>query len=192
MEFLDQIDWLLFQWINDQSANMLFDHVLPLLRNKYFWIPFYGFLISFFLFNWKKRGLIISFYLLLVFFACDSINSRILKPTFGRIRPCREPERMEIVVQRVHCSGGFSFPSSHAVNHAGLAVFLWLFFRKPKKSWPYLFLFWAFAIGYSQVYVGVHYPMDVIAGFMIGGVIGTGIFALFRNTDKLLFKEALI
>jgi len=92
----------------------------------------------------------------------------------------------------VHCSGGFSFPSSHAVNHAGLAVFLWLFFRKPKKSWPYLFLFWAFAIGYSQVYVGVHYPMDVIAGFMIGGVIGTGIFALFRNTDKLLFKEALI
>lgn len=141
MEFLDQIDWLIFQWINVQTANKLFDLVLPLLRNKYFWIPFYGFLLSFFLFNWKKRGLIISFYFILVFFACDSINSRILKPAFGRMRPCREPERMEIVIHRVDCSGGFSFPSSHAANHAGMAVFLFLFFRTFKKKLAICILF---------------------------------------------------
>ncbi len=191
MEYLDRIDWELFRWINISSANAFFDEVLPWLRNKYFWFPLYAFLLSFFIFNWKRRGLMISFYLLMVFASADSISSSIMKPVFERKRPCNEPERREYVEKRVDCPGGFSFPSSHAVNHAALSVFLLLFFKKLIKGWPYLFFFWAFSIGYAQVYVGVHYPLDVLTGFIIGGIIGIAIFALFLKTDRILFKEPL-
>lgn len=191
MEYLQQLDWQLFQWINARIANDLFDMVLPWLRNKYFWIPAYGFIISFFIFNWRARGVLITFYLFLVFFCCDSFSSRILKPTFERNRPCNEPEHTEFVILRVNCSGGYSFPSSHAVNHAGISLFLFLFFRKLLKNRAGIFLIWAILPGFAQIYVGVHYPLDVISGFIIGGLIGKMIFLLFKQTDQLLYKKAM-
>jgi undecaprenyl-diphosphatase len=71
-----------------------------------------------------------------------------------------------------HCSGGFSFTSSHAANHFGLAMFLFMSLIPLFKKYTWLFFIWAGIISYAQVYVGVHYPLDVLAGAMIGLVVG--------------------
>ncbi len=71
-----------------------------------------------------------------------------------------------------HCSGGFSFTSSHAANHFGLAMFLFISLVPLFKNYTWLFFIWAAIIAYAQVYVGVHYPLDVIAGAMIGLAVG--------------------
>jgi undecaprenyl-diphosphatase len=71
-----------------------------------------------------------------------------------------------------HCSGGFSFTSSHAANHFGLAMFIVMTLQPLLKNYRYLFLFWAAIISYAQVYVGVHFPLDVFAGAIIGISVG--------------------
>ena len=79
-----------------------------------------------------------------------------------------------------HCSGGLSFPSSHATNHFGAAVFIYCTLKKYLGNWSYLFFLWAASICYAQVYVGVHYPTDVLGGAIIGSIIGY-IVALIYN-----------
>jgi undecaprenyl-diphosphatase len=71
-----------------------------------------------------------------------------------------------------HCSGGFSFTSSHAANHFGLAMFIVMTLQPLLKNYRYLFLIWAAIISYAQVYVGVHFPLDVFAGAIIGIAVG--------------------
>jgi undecaprenyl-diphosphatase len=71
-----------------------------------------------------------------------------------------------------HCSGGFSFTSSHAANHFGLAMFIFISLTPVFKKYTWLFFLWAGVIAYAQIYVGVHYPLDVLVGAMIGLVVG--------------------
>jgi len=80
-----------------------------------------------------------------------------------------------------HCSGGYSFPSSHATNHFGAAVFFFCTLRPYLKKWAYLFFFWAASISYGQVYVGVHYPSDVIGGAILGSIIGYLMSLIYRK-----------
>jgi undecaprenyl-diphosphatase len=83
-----------------------------------------------------------------------------------------------------HCSGGFSFTSSHAANHFGLAMFLFISLNPLFKKYTWLFFVWAAMIAYAQVYVGVHYPVDVLAGAIIGLLVGKlngNIFKKFQH-----------
>jgi membrane-associated phospholipid phosphatase len=107
----------------------------------------------------------------------DSIASRIIKPLVARIRPCNDFHLADIIIHRVPCGSGYSFPSSHATNHFGIAVFFIVVFYKSWKPILPIGLVWAFLISMSQVYVGVHYPLDTLAG----AILGTGI-ALFTGT----------
>ena len=108
----------------------------------------------------------------LTFGCTDFISSSLIKPTVQRLRPCNDPEIKSDVKNLVDCGSGYSFPSSHASNHFGLAVFLIvLFFSKWKLILP-IGLLWAASISFAQVYVGVHYPIDILAGAMLGGMIG--------------------
>ena len=71
-----------------------------------------------------------------------------------------------------HCPGSGSFTSSHAANHFGLAFFIYLTLKPYLKKWGYLFFLWAATVSYAQVYIGVHYPIDVISGALLGSAIG--------------------
>lgn len=172
-EQLIQFDHQLFSAINDGLTNPFFDWLMPLLRNRYFWTPVYVFLIIFLIKNYKKNGLICIAFLLLTFGLADFVSASVIKPSVQRLRPCNETEfKEEVVNHGVSCGSGFSFPSTHASNHFAIAMFLSVVFAKRWRwIWAVTFL-WAFSICFAQVYVGVHFPLDVTCGALFGCIVG--------------------
>ncbi|MBC7757207.1 MAG: phosphatase PAP2 family protein [Phormidesmis sp. FL-bin-119] len=172
LEQLNQLDQNLFFFVNHNLSNSFFDWLMPLLRNKYFWTPLYLFMAVFFVRNFGKKGWLILIFMGLTFGFTDYFSSSILKPAFERLRPCNDSIIKAEVNRLIPCGTGFSLPSSHAANHFALAIFLTtIFYDKWKFILP-LATLWAFSISFAQVYVGVHYPFDVTAGAIIGGMIG--------------------
>lgn len=180
---LSQLDQQLFFAVNNGLSNPFFDWIMPMLRNRYFWIPLYLFLVIFFVVNYKKTGIIITACLLITFGISDYSASSIIKPAFERLRPCNDPVLKTQINTRIACGSGFSMPSSHAANHFAIAVFLIsVFYRRWKPILP-LALAWAAAISFAQVYVGVHYPFDVLAGGILGSIIGYLVATIFKATQ---------
>lgn len=172
LDQLNQLDQHIFFFINQDLSNSFFDWLMPLLRNRYFWIPLYLFMVIFFVRKFSKQGWLILVFMGLTFGLADYFSSSILKPAFERLRPCNEPLLKAEVNNLIPCGTGFSLPSSHATNHFALAFFLIaIFYNKWKPILP-LAILWAFSICFAQVYVGVHYPLDVTFGGFIGGTIG--------------------
>ncbi len=170
--WLVQADRWLFNWINIELANPFFDNLLPLTRNAFVWAPLYLFIASFTIINFRKTG---WWWLLLALgtASCtDIVGARIFKETFERLRPCSDPEmigHVRLVLGR--CSGGFSFVSNHAINHFGIAAFVFITFKSFFR-YAWTIFIWAAVIGFAQIYVGVHYPFDVLSGAVLGIAIG--------------------
>lgn len=178
---LQQLDTELFLKIHRGLANGFFDTLMPLLRNRFFWSPLYLFIIIFCIRQYRKQGYYMIGMLLLTFAMGDMIASRLIKPWIGRLRPCNEPQLMNEIIHRVPCGSGFSFPSSHATNHFAIAIFLiCLFYRQWKPVLP-LGLSWALLISFAQIYVGVHYPIDTLAGALLGVGIGFLTFYIYQK-----------
>jgi len=113
----------------------------------------------------------------------DLVSSHLIKPYIQRLRPCNNPIWDATIHSLVPCGGGFSFTSSHATNHFTLAtLFCFLFANRARWIVPVL-LFWAASISYGQVYVGVHYPIDILFGSMVGLTIGTLGGTIIRRLD---------
>ncbi|MBC7915201.1 MAG: phosphatase PAP2 family protein [Pyrinomonadaceae bacterium] len=179
LEYLLQIDEHLFLAINKGLSNPVFDWVMPLLRNRIFWTPLYVFLIIFLTRNYGKWGVLCIIFLLITFGLSDFISASVVKPAVERLRPCNDPSLSTELTTRVTCGSGFSFPSTHATNHFGIAMFLvGTFYNKWKWIVPLAF-FWAFSIAFAQVYVGVHYPIDVLSGALLGCIIGYLMSSIF-------------
>ena len=172
MTELIHFDEHLFHLVNQGMHNPFFDFMMPWLRNKLFWIPLYLFLASFLIVNFRKTGIIIVLLAGLTVGLSDFTNSQFLKKGFKRVRPCHVYQAPEEINVLVPCGGGHSFPSSHAANHFALATVLTLLLGPVFRwiGWP-LFL-WAFVVTFAQVYVGVHYPLDVFAGALYGVLLG--------------------
>lgn len=171
----------LFHSINTVWTNLFLDHNFPWWRDSTTWYPLYLFLLIFIFMNFGWRAWTWLLFIIINVTLTDQFSSSVVKQWVARPRPCQDPEMMEYVRMLLnHCSGGNSFPSSHATNHFGAAVFLFCTLRKYCGNWIYLFFFWAATVSYGQVYVGVHYPADVLAGAIIGSLIGY-IVALIYN-----------
>ncbi|MGB4400819.1 MAG: phosphatase PAP2 family protein [Daejeonella sp.] len=178
LEQINQLDQEIFFFINKGLSNAFFDWLMPLLRNRYFWIPLYLFMVVFCIRNFERRGWLILVFMGLSFGVADYFSASVLKPSFERLRPCNDPRIKGEINNLVPCGTGYSLPSSHATNHFALAVFLiTIFYTKWKPILP-LALLWAFSISFAQVYVGVHYPFDVTFGALIGGILGFVVGAL--------------
>jgi membrane-associated phospholipid phosphatase len=171
MDFLLEMDYSLFNWINQQWTNPTLDVILPLVRNKYVWIPLYIYILSFIIFNYRNQALKIILVLFMVIGIADGVSSHLIKKNIKRSRPCNT-DRLE-VVERVPCGSGYSFTSSHAANHFAIAVFLGLVIVR-KKTLKWLLWSWAGVISLAQVYVGVHFPLDIICGMILGILIARG------------------
>ncbi len=167
--YYDHVVWL---YLNVRWHNAFLDTVMPFLRNQWFWAPLYLFLLIFMPARFGKKGWLWCSFFLITFGLSDQVSAHLMKPFFGRIRPCNDPLLSNLVHIIVPCGGGKSFPSSHAANHFALAVFSAISLgHLARWVWP-VGLLWAAAVAYSQVYVGVHFPLDVFCGGIIGVCIG--------------------
>jgi len=169
---LIELDRILFESINVGMSNPVFDAIIPWIRNKYMWVPMYVFMIAFLLINFGKKGYYTLLCILLTVTTSDLVSSRLIKQTVERLRPCNSEHLFESINLLIRCGSGYSFTSSHATNHFALATFFILWMGRHFGNWKWMFAGWAFLIAYGQVYVGVHYPMDVFAGGILGVVIG--------------------
>lgn len=165
-------DQTLFHLINIEWQNGFCDWLMPLLRNKFTWMPMYIFLVSFLVLNYKRKGLLLVILLCLSVGISDLLSSQLIKKTVQRERPCHVFEAPSDIQLLVNCGSGYSFPSSHAANHFTIAVLLSLILG-PLYRWIKIpLLLWAASISFAQVYVGVHFPLDILAGAIIGSLIG--------------------
>ena len=176
-----QTDRQLFYFINHTLANPFFDLLMPWLRNPASWIPLYLFIIFFCLWRFKKQGLLLIIFIALAAGIADKTSAGIIKPLVHRIRPCRDVVTAKTDIERAGCGTGYSFPSTHATDHFSMAFFIILAFRIFWK-WVWLWAFlWAGTISFAQVYVGVHYPIDVIGGALYGLFIGWLCWLLYKR-----------
>ena len=174
-------DALLFVKINQGWTSPFGDRIFPVLREPGTWIPMYVFLFFFAMLNMGK-----TWWAWVIFFigtvGLTDQCSLFIKNSVHRIRPCNNSLRFpQLRLLLDHCPGAFSFTSSHAANHFGMAVFVMLSTGRLLGKWRYLFLAWAVCISYAQVYVGAHYPTDVFAGGLTGALLGGGTAWLYRR-----------
>ena len=170
---LQNWDRWLFTKINHDWANIFLDDIFPLWREAITWVPLYIFLLLFVLFNFGKSAWPWILGLLVTVALTDQISSHIIKPLVNRPRPCHDlllADNIRLLLK--YCSDSRSFTSSHATNHFGVAFFIYQTLKPWFKKWGYWWFFWAATISYGQVYIGVHYPVDVICGALLGSSLG--------------------
>ena len=160
-DFLYSVDRALFYFLNRTVANAVFDLIMPVITDiEIMRYPLLAAWVLLFVFGGKK-GRIAALLALIVLGLSDYVSSSIIKPWVNRVRPCFELENVRLLISQV---GSPSFPSSHAANNGSVATFFWV--KYGKKSWP--LIVFAALVTYSRVYVGVHYPSDILGGVVLG------------------------
>lgn len=186
LEALLELDRALFLKINTKWTSGFLDFIMPVWREAKTWIPLYVLVVAalVYKFGWRVWPWLVTVAVMMA--ASDQISSNIIKPWVARPRPCNDP----IIADQVrsllgYCRDSFSFTSSHAVNHFCIATFI-IFTLKPfwgKKL--YWFWIWAGSIAFGQVYVGVHFPIDVLCGSILGIGIGYVFSKVFLKFIKM-------
>lgn len=185
LDWLLRLDLRLFFRINNQWQNAWFDAILPWVREPYLWAPLYLFLALFVTINYKWKGFFWIVFFIVSFGIADQTSS-FLKDAVGRLRPCRDPLLNQFVRVLVsYCPGSGSFTSNHAANHFALGTFCFITLKPVFQRFVWLFIAWAVVIGYAQVYVGVHYPLDILGGALLGIMIGLLSGGFFQRRIRL-------
>lgn len=185
-EILEAVDKNVFSFIHADASTPALDGFMKMLRNAATWIPLYAFMVYWIVRFHRKYAWQFILLTVVCFAVTDFVSASIIKPWVGRIRPCYEPDLKSIIRGLVGCGGQYSFPSSHASNHFGLATFWFLTIqRMAGKKWLLLWV-WAFAVCYAQVYVGKHYPLDIMGGALLGLLVGSACAWFF---DRWLLPE---
>jgi undecaprenyl-diphosphatase len=150
--------------------------------NRIVWAPFYAFLIYLLFLHYRKQAwILVPMAILLIVFS-DQTSVHFFKDVFHRLRPCHEPSLAGLVrLPDGKCGGEFGFVSSHATNSFALAVFIGYFLNRKIRHFMAVMLIWASVICYSRIYMGVHFPGDVIAGAAWGSLLAAGMIRWSRN-----------
>lgn len=183
----------LFVFINSSMHKSWLDGFMLLMRNPVTWVPLY--LVVLFKIYKTSPGIFLPFLIasLACFAITDFTSASIIKPLVGRLRPCYDTSLQNNIHILIGCGGKYSFPSSHASNHFGLAM-VWyriIFFVK-KEKWNWVW-WWAAIICFAQVYVGKHFPLDILGGTLLGMAAGTLIAFVFKywyNNKESIFRRS--
>ena len=185
LDYLKSIDTHLLLFINGKHSDF-FDFVMYWVSNKYIWIPFYLFLLYLVIKKFEYNSLYIILAVVILLVLSDQISSHLIKNLVQRPRPCHEISLAGLVRSiNNECGGEYGFLSSHATNCFAIATFVIMIIGKTYRYLIPLLLIWAALVSYSRIYLGVHYPGDVLCGTILGIAIGIGIgklyFYLIRN-----------
>lgn len=184
-----QTDFRLWYYLHHAWRADWLDTLMPFVRNQYFWAPLYLFLLVFMAVNFRKRGWLWCLGFILCFALADYISASIIKPWLHRTRPCNDPRLAHLLQLIVPRSYGYSFPSSHAANHFAMGTYSAVTLHRCVRGIWIPFILWALLIAYAQVYVGVHFPFDVLFGGLLGTAIGLFVAKFYHHRFRL--EEAL-
>jgi undecaprenyl-diphosphatase len=169
-----ELDKEFFLYLNS-FHNDFWDTIMLMITRKETWIPFYVVIFYFIIKNYRLKALPIMFFLALTIFLSDQLSG-LLKESFQRFRPVHDPVIGPLVHNVLRKGGTFGFVSSHAAN--GFAIFIFTSRVFKNMNYRFLLLFWAVLFTYSRIYSGVHYPLDIIGGAVLGWGIGELCFKL--------------
>jgi len=183
---LEQLDQQLFLFFN--SANSPFwDKVMFFLSMKVVWAPLYLVILIYLGKKYKRKFRIIILFVILAVALTDQ-TALIIKYSFDRLRPCHEPSLQGLVhMVKGECGGKFGFVSSHAANSFNVALLSLMFIKK--RWYSVSIIFWAAIVSYSRIYLGVHYPGDVLFGAILGALIGWSVYMMYRRTDNRVLSK---
>jgi len=191
LEYLIELDKELFLFLNGLHHPVL-DPVMWFLSGSKNWIPFYAILFVLIIKDFKKETILIMASIGLMILLSDQTTSGLMKPFFERYRPSHEPSLQSLVYTLNDYRGGrFGFASSHAANSFALAVFIFFLFRR-KFKWMWLIFVWAILVSYSRIYLGVHYPGDIIVGGLIGALYAYACYHLYLYVSKTKYFSTLL
>jgi len=182
IEVLEYADKSLFFTLNGLH-NPYFDNFMFLYSEKFIWIPFYLAVIYQIIKLSGRKSLWIILSLIIAVTIADLVSSALIKELVQRLRPSRDESLGELVhIVNGYRGGKYGFVSSHAANAMGFAVLTSLLFRN--RIFSISVFFWALITGYSRIYLGVHYPGDIIGGFIVGIFAGLLCFNLLKYFTK--------
>ena len=187
MSHLSAIDSDLFLFLNGLHADWM-DKVMVLITGMWAWLPLYLLLIYWTVRQYGKRCWWVFLAVGLVVLCSDQLASHVCKPFFQRLRPCYNIDFQDLIYLPKGMAGGkYGFVSSHAANTFSIATFLTPTLRKFRPWTAIVLFFWAFISSYSRIYIGYHYPGDILCGAILGVMIGLVFWKLFqRIVDKQL------
>jgi undecaprenyl-diphosphatase len=184
---LERIDLQLFLFLNSFHS-LFWDQVMYAISSVIIWVPLYLVILIYLGNAYKRKFIIILLFIVLAVTLTDQISVQLFKNVVQRLRPCHEPSLQgQVHLVNGVCGGMYGFVSSHAANSFNVALISLLFIRK--RWYTISIILWAAVVGYSRIYLGVHYPGDVICGSILGAVIGWSIFKLYILTDKRILQR---
>ena len=186
---LAELDSQFFLFLNGLHADWL-DPIMIAITQMWVWLPLYALWIFLAIKHYGKRSWWIFLAVGLVVLCSDQLSAHVCKPLFQRLRPCFNSDLEEFIYLPKGMAGGrFGFVSSHAANTFSIATFLTAALRK-KSRWVGFTLFaWALISSYSRIYIGFHYPGDIIAGAILGILVGLIIRKLFVVFSKKIEEK---
>lgn len=178
---LEELDQQLFLFINSRNSPF-WDFVMFTISRIVVWIPLYMAIMYVLARQYRKKFLLLLLFIIIAVTLSDQV-SVFIKNTVERLRPCHLAElEGKVHLVKGHCGGRFGFVSSHAANSFNVAVLSLLLIKR--RWFSVSMIIWAAVVGYSRIYLGVHYPGDVLCGSLLGALIGWFVFTIYKLAEK--------
>ncbi len=186
MELLQRIlelDKDLFLFLNGLH-NGFWDPVMVMITRQEIWIPFFASILFYIVKNYRSKTILILITLGVLIAVTDQFSG-LIKDTFERFRPVHDPIISHLVHEVMGKGGPYGFVSAHAANSVAMLVLISRTFKN--RTFYFLMLSWVLVFCYSRIYVGVHYPLDLICGGLVGWLIGWGLYRLMMFVENHFF-----